>query len=90
MEFSIMDKSFLCFIDMFDECQRFFDINEREKNFSIKTSNIQDCLPAICREMNTYHIHFYGNENYINGLIQQIRAKENTKFGKNELTFEVN
>lgn len=85
-----MDKSLLCFVDMFSADQSFFDTNEREKNFNIKTSDIQDCLPAICREIGIYHIHFYGNENYISGLIQQIRTKENIKFGKNELTFEVN
>lgn len=57
----------------------------------IALDNLPKYLSAVYHETkNIDHVHFFGNEIFIYGLIENIKNIENTNFNQNIMKFEVN
>ena len=83
------DKTLVCKINMFMEFQ-YLEFGNGEPSIGIPFDDLATVLPATCCEHGYNKIHFFGNENYIAGLIQDIRAEETRVYSENKLKFEVN
>jgi hypothetical protein len=44
----------------------------------------------MCDRYDTYNVHLFGNENYIDGLIQDINQYQVTNYSNKKINFEVN
>lgn len=52
--------------------------------------SLADDITKACEKYKTNKIHLFGNSNYANGLIQEIKNYSITKYNKNNLEIEVN
>ena len=90
MDWGLMeDKVLVCKINMFMEFQ-YLEFGDGEPSIGVPFDDLATVLPATCYEHGYNKIHFFGNENYISGLIQNIRAEETRVYSENKLKFEVN
>lgn len=64
------DNVIVCFVDMFSLKQ---NILAGGKGIVVDTIKLPEVLPSLCYSENTNQIHLYGNEMYIEGIIQDIR-----------------
>ena len=83
------DKVLVCKINMFMELQ-YLEFGDGVHSIGVTFDDLDNVLPATCYEHGYNKIHFFGNENYISGLIQDIRAEETRVYSENKLKFEVN
>lgn len=83
------DKVLVCKINMFMEFQ-YLEFGNGEPSIGVPFDDLATVLPATCYEHGYNKIHFFGNENYISGLIQDIRAEETRVYSESKLKFEVN
>ena len=75
------DKTLVCKINMFDEFQ-YLEFRD-SSSIGVPFEELHSVLPAFCHE--------HGNESYISGLIQAVRANDNTFYAEEKkLEFEVN
>lgn len=82
-----MDK-IICNIHLFELHQ---NIYFNDKQIAITSlDNLNEMIPLMCDKYNTYHVHLLGNEEYIDGLIQNIEHEQTTKYNNNKIEFEVN
>lgn len=80
-----MNNELVCFIDMFSsECEVVYPDSIKE---SAPTLGILKYLYDICKVEGIYNLHLYGNETYINGLIQQNSPLE---YGCGKVEIKVN
>ena len=49
-----------------------------------------DWLVHICYTENCYNVHFMGNWQYIQGLVQELSAEEMIKYSTHKILIEVN
>lgn len=83
------DKTLVCKINMFDEFQ-YLEFRD-SSSIGVPFEELHSVLPAFCHEHGYEKIHFFGNESYISGLIQAVRANDNTFYAEEKkLEFEVN
>lgn len=83
------DKTLVCKINMFDEFQ-YLEFRD-SSSIGIPFEELHSVLPFFCHDHGYEKIHFFGNESYISGLIQAIRANDNAFYAKEKkLEFEVN
>ena len=83
------DKVLVCKINMFMEFQ-YLEFGDGEPSIGVPFDDLATVLPTTCYEHGYNKIHLFGNENYISGLIQDIRAEETRVYSENKLKFEVN
>ena len=83
------DKVLVCTIHMLLEFQ-YLEFGNGEPSIGVPFDDLATVLPTTCYEHGYNKIHFFGNENYISGLIQDIRAEETRVYSENKLKFEVN
>ena len=50
---------------------------------------LNEIIPSICYNLNTYNVRLRGNKEYINGLIEQIHNFEINLYGENKINIEV-
>lgn len=87
-----MVPQIVCNISMFSMKQVIHIYNNEKKpaSFQINTTDLKDQLVKACYSNNIYKIHFFGNEEYISGLIEQIKAKETANYKVNKIEIGVN
>lgn len=87
-----MTPEIVCNISMFSMNQIVYIYNNEKKpaTFQINTTDLQDQLINMCYSKNIYKIHFFGNEEYISGLVEQIRTKEAANYQVNKIKIGVN
>ena len=83
------DKVLVCKINMFMEFQ-YLEFGDGEPSIGVPFDDLATVVPATCYERGYKKVHFFGNESYISGLIQDIRAEETRVYSENKLKFEVN
>ena len=83
------DKVLVCKINMFMEFQ-YLEFENGEPSIGVPFDDLATVLPATCYEHGYNKLHFFGNENYISGVIQDIRAEETRVYSENKLKLEVN
>lgn len=77
----------ICYIDMFSAMQTIDYGNGKQ---SIQTDELYKTLNNLCYSEKIYKVHFYGNEEYIEGIASDMFADEVTHYGKNIIEIEVN
>lgn len=82
-----MDKEIICNIDMFSLNQTAHLDNQ---SFSFPTDDLYKSLTAVCYDQKVYKVHFFGNEDYIDGIMSDMFADEVTRYGQNIIEIEVN
>ena len=82
------NNTLVCYIDMFSAAQSVLFPDGKEARVAL--NDIADYIPAVCYNHNIPKAHLFGNEEFINGLVQDIWAYEKTNYGKNNLEIEVN
>lgn len=82
-----MDKELRCIIDLFEQPMIIYPAGNREK---IDLKELKDYIPQICHSEDIYKVHFYGNESYINGILEEIQESELIEYSINKIEYEVN
>ena len=82
------DKTLICNIDMFAARQAIIcpDGGRNE----VFADNLATMLPAFCVSGGYTKIHFFGNEAYINGIVDELRTVEALVCGNKKIEIEVN
>ena len=85
----------LCPISMFNLHQNILLINEAEgettgKKVALSTlDNLSTDIAAMCAKHNVSYVKLQGNEEYANGLIEEIYTIANKNYGLNNIEVEV-
>ena len=83
-----MNKQFLCYIDSMSMTQ---DIQCPDGlSTKLPSNGFSDALISLCSEKDNYNVHFFGNEHYINGVIDQVKDSEMRVYSANKIEIEVN
>lgn len=83
-----MGKEVVCFIEMFDRAQSIIFPDGHEVHIAL--DDVPSYVPAVCYNHNVFKIHFYGANEFIEGIIDKIQINEKHEYGKSQLQFEVN
>lgn len=57
---------------------------------AITMNELIDYLVYTCYQENCYNIHFMGNWQFIQGLVEELSTEEVTKYNTNKILIEVN
>lgn len=69
-----MDDEILCYVYMFALEQT---VKLVDKEVSVPTYKLGTVLPSLCESEHYDTIHLYGNEKYIDGIVQEIYENKN-------------
>lgn len=61
-----------------------------EKIASVPINELAEAIPTYCYHLDTYKVHIFGIEDFINGYIADIKVCEGLQFSKDKIEFEVN
>ena len=50
---------------------------------------LNEIIPAMCYNLNTYEVKLSGNKDYLEGLIENIHANEMMIYSENKINIEV-
>lgn len=68
----------------------YFKNDKQISEESIAFSDLVNYLVATCYQDNIYNIHLFGNQKYLEGIIEQISIEEQTKYSTHKILLEVN
>lgn len=83
-----MNDKIICKLELFDFDQRVFLPDGKKINVPLE--RLTDYLTFSCYNKRCNKIHFFGDENYINKLIEDIKEIETKEYAQNNIEFEVN
>ena len=73
-----------------DQHVSFFENEKLEAQEAIPMNDLVKYLIGTCYTENCYNVHFMGNQQYIQGLIQELSVEENTQYNTHKILIEVN
>ena len=83
----------VCNIELFSLHQNLFVVNE-DGATKINIGTLEDLKESIanaCHNLNIYHVHLIGNNDYIDNLIEEIKVYNQITYNNTkEIEFEVN
>ena len=87
-------KELICTIHLFD-LHQYVLLNDGSeppyKEIAITSlDSLAEVLPQMCDRHDIYNVHLFGNENYIDGLVQDINQYQLTNYSNKKINFEVN
>lgn len=50
---------------------------------------LEEIIPSMCYNLNTFNVKLRGNQEYLEGLIQNIYSFETALYGENKINIEV-
>ena len=68
----------------------FYKDEKLEYEESVDMNTLIDWLVHTCYTENCYNVHFMGNWQYIQGLVQELSMEEITKYNIHKILIEVN
>lgn len=68
----------------------FFKNEKLETQEAIPMNDLIKYLLSICYTENCYNVHFIGNWQYIQGLVQELSIEENAQYNTHKILIEVN
>lgn len=82
-----------CDVCMFDRETSIFLVDvsgSANRIASVPTNELSDALVNCCYSNNANKIHFVGQEEYINGIMAEIKVIEGLNYNLDKIEFEVN
>lgn len=55
-----------------------------------ETTKLSEALPEVCKEFSSNNLHLVGNANFIDGIVENIKQVNETKYNNFNLNIEVN
>ena len=83
-----MAKTLSCYVDMFSLSQSVIFPNGEEER--IATKDLKSYLPAVCYSHGYDKIHLFGNEKFLEEIVEAIYEDEIDTYGIAKLKIEVN
>ena len=83
-----MDKILSCYVDMFSLSQSVIFPNGEEAR--IATKDLKSYLPTVCYSHGYDKIHLFGNEKFLEEIVEAIYEDEIDTYGITKLKIEVN
>ena len=86
-------KQIICDMNLFDYEHKIMvlDMDTKESKLITKTTNVGIDIAKSCQLAETYSVHLYGNDNFINNfVVPVIEEYLSTTYGFDELEIEVN
>ena len=83
-----MAKTLSCYVDMFSLSQSVIFPNGEEAR--IATKDLRSYLPAVCYSHGYDKIHLFGNEKFLEEIVESIYEDEIDTYGIAKLKIEVN
>lgn len=89
MEWLILksDEVIVCELDLFRKMQGVICGNETTY---VPTEMLYKTINEMCYSKKVYNVHFFGNKEYIDGIVSEMYADEMTHYSKNRITVEIN
>jgi hypothetical protein len=82
-----MDK-IVCYIDSMSLTQKAVSPDGVEHN--VPSDCFAESMVGMCTKYNANKIHFFGNKYFIEGVIEEVSAKEMETYSTKNIEFEVN
>lgn len=68
----------------------FYDNEKCEDQEAVEMNGLIEYLIHTCYTSNCYNVHFIGNWQYIQGLIEQLSTQEAVQYNTHKILIEVN
>lgn len=85
-------KTLICYLNMFEFNQKLylFDNNTYELIDEMPIENLIAKTAFNCEKNDINHIHFFGDENFLNPYVEELKKYGQTYYNLNDLIVEVN
>lgn len=83
-----MNNEIICNINLFS-LNQYVDFPDG-RSMQVPFENLPHFLQGVCYEEGIYTIHLFGNEKFIEGIIEDIKSYEIMSYSENKIKFEVN
>lgn len=84
----------ICNFNMFDKNQKIMVANEETGELTVFATtdfdNLGTDIAKACQKVDSYKVHLYGQEDYINTVIPHIHEYLGSSYGLDKLEIEVN